>query len=93
MTAHPPRLILNPAAPDPEALARAADCLRQGGVTVFPTETLYGLGVDYHNHGALTRLARLKGREADKPFPLILAAAAEVDALAQDIPAPARELM
>lgn len=93
MTAPPQRLVLDPAAPDPQALARAADCLRQGGVTVFPTETLYGLGVDYRNPGALARLARLKGREAGKPFPLILATAAEVDDLARDIPAPARELM
>lgn len=93
MTAAPRRLVLDPAAPDPRALARAADGLRDGEVTVFPTETLYGLGADYRNAGALDRLARLKGREADKPFPLILAAATEVDALARDIPAPARALM
>lgn len=93
MTATLQRLVLDPAAPDPQALAQAAACLRGGGVTVFPSETLYGLGVDYRNAGALARLARLKGREADKPFPLILASAQEVDDLARDIPAPARELM
>lgn len=93
MTAAPCRLVLDPAAPDPRALAQAVDALRDGGVMVFPTETLYGLGADYRNAGALDRLARLKGREADKPFPLILASAEEVDALARDIPTPARELM
>ena len=31
--------------PNPEDIARAAECLRRGGLVAFPTETVYGLGV------------------------------------------------
>ncbi len=84
---------LDPRRPDPAGLARAARVLEQGGVVAFPTETLYGLAVDYRNADALARLAALKGREATKPFPLILARAAEAEELAAEIPLPVRGLM
>ena len=86
-------LSLDPAWPDPDLLAQAAECLARGGLVVFPTETLYGIAADYRNGGALQRLAGLKGRGDTKPFPLILCQAAELAALARDIPPPARGLM
>lgn len=90
----PPAILTFDAAhPDPAALAQAAEALAQGGLVIFPTETLYGIAADHGNPHALERLAALKGREADKPFPLILASAAEAEALAQDIPPQARDLM
>lgn len=42
--------------------------LEQGGVAVFPTETVYGIGVASGNAAALEKLRRLKGRSANKPF-------------------------
>ncbi|MFH1058111.1 MAG: L-threonylcarbamoyladenylate synthase [Pseudomonadota bacterium] len=87
------RLELDPRQPDPVVLAQAAAVLAGGGVVAFPTETLYGLAVDYRNGVALQRLAALKGRDAAKPFPLILARAAEAGALAMAIPPQARALM
>ena len=60
---------------DPEAAARAArDALAGGGVVVFPTETVYGIGVIHGHSGALGRLRRLKGREGAeaKPFQLLV---------------------
>ncbi|MFZ5585122.1 MAG: L-threonylcarbamoyladenylate synthase [Thermodesulfobacteriota bacterium] len=89
----PAWLRLDPQRPDPAALAQAAAVLAAGGVAIFPSETLYGLAVDYRNAAALQRLAAIKGRDAAKPFPLILAAAAEADALAQAIGPEVRGLM
>lgn len=41
--------------------AEAAETLRDGGVVVFPTDTIYALGVDARNHRAIERLCRIKG--------------------------------
>jgi L-threonylcarbamoyladenylate synthase len=93
MTDMPPIITLDPLHPDPALLARAAGVLAEGGLVVLPTETLYGVAVDHRHPAALERLARLKGREGAKPFPLILASAAEADTLAAGIPPQARDLM
>ena len=46
---------------------RAAGVLRQGGVVVYPTDTLYGLGVDAFSDEAVDKLYAIKGREPGKP--------------------------
>jgi L-threonylcarbamoyladenylate synthase len=48
-------------------VARAVDVLRRGGLVAFPTETVYGLGADATNPGALRRLYAVKGRPASHP--------------------------
>ncbi|GMV98543.1 MAG: hypothetical protein AMXMBFR83_28930 [Phycisphaerae bacterium] len=51
-----------------EAVREAALCLADGGVVVFPTETVYGVGADASNPRALKRLREVKGRNESKPF-------------------------
>jgi L-threonylcarbamoyladenylate synthase len=51
-------------AADAEALAA---CIEQGGLAVFPADTVYGLACDPENADAVARLYALKGRPADKP--------------------------
>jgi|ERR1700677_721250 len=46
---------------------RLRECLDGGGVVVFPTDTIYGLGCDPENETAVRRLYELKGRPADRP--------------------------
>ncbi|MEW6444400.1 MAG: L-threonylcarbamoyladenylate synthase [bacterium] len=55
-------LSVDPANPPDDALAKAADTLRAGGILAYPTETLYGLGVDPFRADALEKLFRLKAR-------------------------------
>ncbi len=43
------------------------ECISSGGVAVFPTDTLYGIGCRPDDDGAVERVYRLKGRAADKP--------------------------
>jgi len=52
---------------DAQAIARAARLLREGRIVAFPTETVYGLGVDARNAEALRRMYAIKGRPADHP--------------------------
>ena len=54
-------------APTPQALAAAAQALRDGALVAFPTETVYGLGADARNPEALRRLFAAKGRPAAHP--------------------------
>jgi L-threonylcarbamoyladenylate synthase len=49
----------------------AAECLKQGGVVVFPTDTVYGVAVDPRVPGALERLYAVKDRDRGKPVPIL----------------------
>jgi L-threonylcarbamoyladenylate synthase len=55
-----------------EAIRMAAAIVKAGGVVIYPTETVYGLGCDPANPDASRRVCELKER-ADKPLPLICA--------------------
>ncbi|HDI52822.1 MAG TPA: threonylcarbamoyl-AMP synthase [Candidatus Bathyarchaeota archaeon] len=52
-----------------ENIRRAAVIIRLGGVVIYPTDTVYGLGCDPANVDATRRICEIKGR-ADKPLPL-----------------------
>ncbi len=86
-------LPIDPRDPDPEALNRVASILRQGGVVAYPTETVYGLGVDPFREEALARLYALKGRPAAMPVSLLVRDTTMLEALAQDLLEPARLLI
>jgi len=55
-----------------EAIRRAAAIIRRGGVVIYPTETVYGLGCDPADAEAARRICIIKGR-SDKPLPLACA--------------------
>jgi L-threonylcarbamoyladenylate synthase len=59
-----------------EDARRLRDCLEGGGVAVFPTDTVYGLGCDPQARQAVERLYALKGRAADRPVALMFFALA-----------------
>ena len=69
------------------------ESLRAGGMVVYPTDTLYGLGVDPFSEEALARLLAVKGREAGKPLPLLLDGPGRASSLARRIPEEASRLM
>lgn len=55
-----------------DEIEAAAKRLRAGGVIAFPTETVYGLGVDARNEAAVQRVYDLKGRPAVKPLSVLV---------------------
>jgi L-threonylcarbamoyladenylate synthase len=77
----------------PDETAAVAAAARRGGVILYPTDTLYGLGVDPGSAAALEALFRLKGRDAGKPVPVLLADASLVGRYASSIPRRWRPLM
>jgi L-threonylcarbamoyladenylate synthase len=64
---------VDPQSPEPELLGLAGEVVSLGGVIVYPTETFYGLGADPRMPSAVQRVFRIKGREFNKPLPLIAA--------------------
>lgn len=77
----------------PGAIAEAAACLRGGYPVVFPTDTVYGIGVMPFEAAAIERLYIAKGRPADKGIPILLADRADIDKVAQAIPPLAENLI
>ncbi len=81
-------------APDlEEALSRAAECLRDGGLVAFPTDTLYALGALASHDEAVARLFEAKRRPSDKPLPLLLASDCDVGGIAVSVSETAKRLM
>lgn len=57
---------LYPQNPDPKKLQRITEILRDGGVAIYPTDTVYGMGCDIHNARAVEKVARIKGVKPQK---------------------------
>ena len=52
--------------PSPKAIAKVVEVLRKGGLIIYPTDTVYGLGCDITNSKALEKIARIKKVRLDK---------------------------
>jgi L-threonylcarbamoyladenylate synthase len=69
-----------------QEIEECLDCLRRGGVLLYPTDTIWGLGCDPRNAEAVTNLFELKGRPADKSLILLAGNVDQVKAIVGDIP-------
>jgi L-threonylcarbamoyladenylate synthase len=78
---------------DEAVLEEAARCLQDGGLVAFPTDTLYGLAVVASQERAVERLFKAKERPRDRPLPVLVASAMDVDGVAVEVPPAARRLM
>lgn len=72
--------------PSPESVAAGSDIIRRGGLVVFPTETVYGLGADALNTEACSGIYRAKGRPSDNPLIVHVCSMEMLSAVAADIP-------
>ena len=61
-------IAIDPEYPELDKIAACAKVIRQGGLVIFPTETVYGIAADYNNPKAMARLREVKQRAEDKPF-------------------------
>ena len=94
MTAHSePTTTLRLDAADPAAIDKVADLLRRGLPVVFPTDTVYGVGVLPFDAAALSQLYAAKGRPTEKGIPVLLGDVADVAHVAGVIPLAAAALM
>ena len=62
---------LHPETPQQRYINKAIDVLRQGGVIIYPTDTVYGFGCDIFNHEAVQRIYDIKHEAGTKLFSFI----------------------
>ncbi|MBK9327825.1 MAG: threonylcarbamoyl-AMP synthase [Sphingobacteriales bacterium] len=51
---------------DMRKMQKVVECLRNGGLVIYPTDTVYGLGCDIFNKDAVEKICRIKGVKPDK---------------------------
>ncbi|MCY4778199.1 L-threonylcarbamoyladenylate synthase [Sphingobacterium sp. UT-1RO-CII-1] len=52
--------------PNPKAIEQAVDILKKGGVIIYPTDTVYGIGCDITNQKAIERVCKIRGIKPEK---------------------------
>ena len=72
-------------------VCQAADAIRSGGVIIYPTEGVYGLGCDPKNPNAVERLLAIKKRNPDKGFILIASTLEMLSEFVAELPDTARK--
>jgi len=56
---------------DKEGIEKASKIANDGGIVVFPTDTVYGIGCDPYNKKSVDRIYQIKERPKTKPFPIL----------------------
>jgi tRNA threonylcarbamoyl adenosine modification protein (Sua5/YciO/YrdC/YwlC family) len=59
-------LKIHPENPSPRHIKQVADCIRSGGVIIYPTDTIYGLGCDIFQPKAIEKICQIKGIDPQK---------------------------
>ena len=79
--------------PDPELVAIAAAVVKDGGLIIFPTDTVYGLGASIFNPAAVERIFTVKGRRFEKGLIVMLADLDQLPSVCAPVPAYAERFM
>src|SRR5262245_18722045 len=75
-----------------DVLSKIVTSLRRGGVAIFPTETVYGIGTSAFAHRGIRKIYRLKGRKWKKPLALLVPTLDAAAPLVESIPVEAYRL-
>ncbi len=80
-------LKIHPDNPSERQLKIVVECLRHGGVIIYPTDTVYGLGCDIRQIKAVDRVAQIKGIKREKAnFSIICSSLSELSNYSRPIP-------
>ena len=63
---------LNPENPDMELINKVIDVLADGGIVLYPTDTIYGLGANIFSEEAVSKIYAIKNRARDKPLSVLV---------------------
>mgnify|MGYP000855239047 CR=1 FL=1 len=74
---------ISPLHPQPRQIARVVDCLKNGGVIAYPTDTTYGIGCSIFSKKGVDLIYQIKQRDKRKPFSFICADLSEVSRYAR----------
>ena len=79
--------------PEIELIDFAAKVIKEGGLVAFPTETVYGIGVNSFNEEAIKKIFIAKGRPQDNPLIVHIAELEQIYDLVKEVPQKAKTLM
>lgn len=87
-------LSIHPENPDPKKIERVVECLKDGGVIIYPTDTVYSIGCDLNNTKAVSRVAQIKKIKIEKAhFSLVCYDLSHIAEYAKAIDTPVYKLM
>jgi len=76
-----------------EDIKRAIEVMQQGGVILYPTDTIWGIGCDATNEEAVKRVYEIKKRSDSKAMLVLVDSEAKVESYVKDVPLVAWDLM
>lgn len=76
-----------------QEIEKALTVLKNGGVILYPTDTIWGLGCDATNQEAVEKISRLKGRDQNKSFIILLDNDNKLQSYVQEVPEVAYDLI
>ena len=65
------QISVHPETPDRRSISRAVELLRAGGIVIYPTDTVYGMGCSIQDKNAIERIHLIKRQRNDKPFSFV----------------------
>jgi tRNA threonylcarbamoyl adenosine modification protein (Sua5/YciO/YrdC/YwlC family) len=65
------RIAIHPVNPEPRLVRKTGDILRAGGIIIYPTDTVYGMGCSIEDKTAVERIHLIKRQRSDKPFSFV----------------------
>jgi len=86
-------LKINPRRPERDKINEAVKIIKKGGLIIFPTETVYGLGCNALNKRAVARVFKIKKREQGKPLLILIGQKKNLKKFVKNIPPLARKLI
>lgn len=86
-------LRVDPKFPDPKEIQKGAHFILEGEVVAYPTETIYGLGVDVFNKRAVKKIYDLKSRDYGLPISILVSDSAMLKEIVTQIPDRVNALM
>ena len=87
-------LPIHPKNPNPRNFRILIDCLKNGGVVIYPTDTVYGMGCDIFNSRAVERICKIRGVKPEKAnFSFICADLSHIAEYAKNIDTPVYKVM
>jgi len=65
------RIAIHPVDPEPRLIEKAVEVLRTGGIVIYPTDTVYGIGCSIESKNAIEKIHLIKHQKEEKPFSFV----------------------
>ena len=85
---------IHPQNPQPRQIKSVVECLEKGGIIIYPTDTIYGIGCDIFNHKAIEKICRIKQVDPQKAqLSFVCSDLSDLSKYARQLPTPTYRLL